>query len=189
MPDGRLYYLVGASGSGKDSLLRYARERLGGKPRVVFAHRYITRAVELNGENHIQVSPAEFAARLDGGLFAMHWDSHGHRYGIGCEIDLWLARGCRVVVNGSRAYLAEARRRYPQLAAIWIEVSAAVLDRRLQARGRESAAEIAARVERAAQFSSVRLGLPVIRNDGPLPAAGDQLVRLLDPTRGDTACA
>jgi ribose 1,5-bisphosphokinase len=189
MPDGRLYYLIGASGSGKDSLLRYARERLGSDPRLVFAHRYITRPVELYGENHISVSSSEFAARLESGLFSMHWDSHGQRYAIGIEIDLWLARGCRVVVNGSRAYLAEAQRRYPEIVVIGIEVSAAVLDKRLRARGRESAVEIAARIERAALFSSSNSGAQVIRNDGPLTAAGDQLVRVLDPTHGDTACA
>lgn len=189
MADGRLYYLVGASGSGKDSLLRYARERLGGDPRVAFAHRYITRPVELHGENHISVSPSEFAARLAGGLFAMHWDSHGDRYGIGCEIDAWLARGCHVAVNGSRAYLAEARRRYPALEAILIDVSPTVLTTRLQARGRESAAGIAARVERATQFPHAGTGAHVIRNDGPLAAAGDALVRLLDPAAGDAACA
>jgi ribose 1,5-bisphosphokinase len=39
----RLFYVIGASGAGKDTLLRYARVRVGGSGGVVFAHRYITR--------------------------------------------------------------------------------------------------------------------------------------------------
>lgn len=77
MAEGALFYVVGASGSGKDSLLRYGRERLAGDPGVVFAHRYITRPVELHGENHVALAEPEFDARLKAGLFAMHWDSHG----------------------------------------------------------------------------------------------------------------
>lgn len=104
MAEGKLFYVIGPSDSGKDSLLRYARARLGPVSRVVFAHRYITRPVDVNGENHVALTKAEF------GLLAMHWRSHGHRYGIGREIDLWLAKGCQVVVNGSREYLPQARR-------------------------------------------------------------------------------
>ena len=45
----RLFYLVGASGSGKDSLLGYARGKLAGAPDVLFAHRYITRPADAGG--------------------------------------------------------------------------------------------------------------------------------------------
>ena len=112
MVEGTLFYVVGASGSGKDSLMRYGRQRLAGDSNVIFAHRYITRPVELHGENHVALTDSEFDARLAAGFFAMNWSSHGLRYGIGREINLWLAKGCNVVMNGSRAYLIEARRSY-----------------------------------------------------------------------------
>lgn len=83
MAEGRLFYVIGPSGSGKDSLMRYARASLAGDPSVVFAHRYITRPMELHGENHVALTETEFDARLAAGLFAMHWESHGLRYGIG----------------------------------------------------------------------------------------------------------
>ncbi len=81
-----LFYLIGASGSGKDSLMDYARQRLQNRP-LLFAHRYITRPSDFNGENHIALSEEEFFQRLHSGLFAMHWHSHGYHYGIGIEID------------------------------------------------------------------------------------------------------
>lgn len=183
MVEGTLFYVVGASGSGKDSLLRYGRERLAGDPGVVFAHRYITRPVELHGENHVALSEAEFDARLKAGLFAMHWDSHGLRYGIGREINLWLARGCNVVMNGSREYLPQARRRYPALHAVMIVVSPEVPAARLRARGRETEDEIAGRLERARRFQRPDGHVDIIDNDGELSQAGERFAQLLAGSR------
>ena len=179
MAEGKLFYVIGPSGSGKDSLMRYAREHLTGNPSVFFAHRYITRPVELQGENHIALTENEFDARLAAGLFAMHWGSHGLRYGIGQEIDIWLAKGCSVVMNGSREYLQQARACYPELEAVWVEVSPEVLEARLRARGRENGEQIAARVVRAARFRLDGGDAYVIRNDGPLEQAGEQLLALI----------
>ena len=179
MSEGRIFYVIGASGSGKDSLMRYARERLAADPDVLFAHRYITRPVELVGENLIALSESEFEARLAAGLFAMHWNSHGLRYGIGREINFWLAKGCNVVMNGSREYLAEARHRYPMLVAVMVMVSPEVLEARLHARGRESDEQIAGRLERARQFTRPEGSVEVIRNDNDLHVAGEQFVKLL----------
>lgn len=179
MAEGRLFYVIGPSGSGKDSLMRYAREQLAANPEVVFAHRYITRPVEAQGENHIALSETEFEARLEAGLFAMHWNSHGLRYGIGREINLWLERGCNVVINGSREYLAEARRRFPELVAVMVSVAPEILAERLRRRGRESEQQIAKRLERATLFNHADVPMEVIRNDREIPQAGTQLINLL----------
>lgn len=178
-PHGRLFYLIGASGAGKDSLLRAARTALGGEG-YVFAHRYITRPPELEGENHIHLTPEEFEARHRAGCFALDWHSHGLRYGIGRELDLWLQTGLHVVVNGSRAYLPTACARYAQLVPVLVTVSAERLRERLLARGRESAAEIEARLERASAAS--RDGWPGLRrvgNDGSLEEGARSLIELL----------
>ncbi len=69
-----LIYVMGPSGAGKDSLLGFARERIG--TQVMFAHRYITRVVA-NGENHIALHPRRI--RRAAVLRPMHWDSLGLR--------------------------------------------------------------------------------------------------------------
>lgn len=65
----------------------------------------------------------------------MHWRANGLDYGIPRQVDQWLAAGRAVLVNGSRAYLPEARQRYPDLLAVLVEVKPEVLRQRLLARG------------------------------------------------------
>ena len=177
---GQLFYVIGASGVGKDSLMMHARGRLADDKSVIFAHRYITRPVELGGENHIALSDKEFDSRLHGGCFAMHWYSHGLSYGIGIEINQWLVKGINVVMNGSRGYLQEASWRYPELRPVLIRVSPDKLKQRLLARGRESAEDIKHRLTRASQFESLRhLSLITITNDGLLEEAGEVFAQLI----------
>lgn len=185
----RLIYVVGPSGSGKDSLLRYAREQLADDPGLLFAHRYITRAADAGGENHVALTRAEFAARLRSGLFALAWESHGHAYGIGSEIQHWLKQGATVVVNGSRAYLGEAQRRFPNLLVVSVDVPTEVLRQRLLARGREDRADIERRLERHRLLHSLPLVGPVITNDGTLESAGQALMALLRAHAGQALCA
>lgn len=177
---GVLLYVIGASGSGKDSLMRYAREALAQDSGIVFAHRYITRPQDAGGENHVALSEAEFESRMAQKLFPLHWHSHGLRYGIGCELNHWLARGITVILNGSRAYLSEASRRYPELVPVLIEVSPSILRERLHTRSRESAAEIELRLQRAGEFDSLQhVRLLRFRNDAPLETTGPEFVELI----------
>ena len=133
MRQGQLVYVMGASGSGKDSLLQALRPRLRGVP-VAFARRYITRPLSAKGERHIAVSPERFAAMAASGEFMMDWRSHGLRYGIGKGVETTLAHGGVVLMNGSREYLPEALRRFPDLVPVLVEVDASVLRARLLAR-------------------------------------------------------
>jgi ribose 1,5-bisphosphokinase len=175
---GRLIYVIGPSGAGKDSLLQFARDHVAGTP-VVFAHRYITRD---NGHNetHIPLTDEEFHARSALGLFALEWSSHGLHYGIGIELDAWIERGCTVVVNGSRQYLARALKRYPHLEVVHIHAAPHILAARLSARGRETEEQVAARLARQAPFSLPDgARLTHIDNSGTLEEAGQAFVDLL----------
>lgn len=185
----RLIYIAGPSGSGKDSLMRYAREKLAGESHIQFAHRYITRPADACGENHIALSPAEFESRATAGLFAMHWRSHDLDYGIGVEVMQWLDRGMTVVINGSREYLSKAQIQYPELVPVIIEVSTSLLKQRLLARGRESEQEIDARLARNQMIREQSVQAQIIRNDGPLGVAGNRLVDLIRHYSGAMTCA
>jgi ribose 1,5-bisphosphokinase len=179
---GRLVYVMGPSGAGKDSLLGFARDRLTGS-RVLFAHRYITRAADAGGENHVYLSHEEFGARADLGLFVLQWTSHGLRYGIGVEIEAWMDRGFTVVVNGSREYLREALARYPALTAVHIDARPDILATRLAARGRETLDEVRARLARRVPLAvPEHVELATIDNSGALEEAGRALLEVLITT-------
>src|SRR5579863_1445850 len=176
----QLFYIVGASGVGKDSLMEYARLRINGSMPVLFAHRYITRPPKEGNENHVYVSPEGFRLRRDKGLFALHWVSHGLYYGIGKEIDTWMDNGFHVVVNGSRQYLPAALGRYSGLLIIVIEADPDIIRQRLESRGRETAADIEQRLQQQPEqrwaASSTRIS---IHNNGPLEEGGDALIAAL----------
>ena len=159
--------------------MEYARSRLGSEDRVVFAHRYITRPSDAGGENHIALSNEEFERRLDLGLFCMHWSSHGYQYGLGIEIVAWLDRGVNVVMNGSRNYLAEAHRVFPEIVPVMITVSTGVLRERLVARGRESESEIDKRIQRNLEIDVDDSQAIRVSNDGPLEESGEQFLSIL----------
>ncbi len=146
----RLIYLMGASGSGKDTLLRLLRAELRGDEPVLVAHRYITRDSG-DTEDALRLTDDEFARRAALGCFALRWASHGLQYGVGIEIDAWLSCGAAVIINGSRAHLEQAHLRYPALTAVEVTVDPGQLVLRLAGRGRESAEQITQRLARATQ--------------------------------------
>ena len=152
-----LILVVGPSGAGKDTLLEGARKAL---PEARFVRRAITRPAEAGGEEHEALTEAEFMQRS----FALQWRAHGLRYGIPADIADDLALGRVVIANVSRGAIAEAASRFPVLT---IEIAAPpdVLAARLSARGRETAADVAARLARAVALPD---GVPVVRvmNDG-----------------------
>lgn len=173
---GKLIWLVGASGSGKDSLLAALRQRENA--RLLVAHRYITRPFNAGSENHIALSKQEFFNRAERQLFALSWHANNNYYGIGIEIDLWLHAGFDVVANGSRAHLPQARARYADaLLPICLQVTPEVLRQRLEQRGRESEAEIALRLERAARYTPS--DCLTLNNNGSLGQSVDQFLTLL----------
>ncbi|MEN4977126.1 ribose 1,5-bisphosphokinase [Erwinia billingiae] len=172
----RLIWLMGASGSGKDSLLDALRETAPAG--VLVAHRYITRAADAGGENHVALSEAEFSRRRERGLFAIDWQAHQHSYALGIEIDFWLSQGLDVVVNGSRLHLPTVERRYgAQLLPVCLQVSPEVLAQRLRQRGRESEEQIALRLRRAAEGAPACCTM--LNNDGPLSQTLDHFLTLL----------
>ncbi len=183
MPDnpGKLFYLMGASGAGKDSIMSSARQLIDPRAPIAFAHRYITRPFELEGENHIALSESEFDRLLRHDCFAMHWTSNCLRYGIGVEIDYWLKSGLNVVVNGSREYFSEAARMQLELYPVLIWAYEKLLRERLIRRGRESSKEIERRLVRTRKLDALihHPRLTRLDNNGPLEEAALKLITLL----------
>lgn len=180
----RIFYVVGASGAGKDSVIKRCRLCLQNEHRCMVAHRYITRSATAGAENHIELSHPEFEQRVASGHFAMHWQANGHCYGVGGEITSWLESGLSVIVNGSRAYLPQALANFGKtLIPLYLQVSPGILRKRLQERGRESGQEIEQRIKRATEYTMVSPCLQ-IDNNGCLD---DAVNKLLESIRSHNA--
>jgi ribose 1,5-bisphosphokinase len=177
--NGALVYVMGPSGAGKDSVLNRARTLLPDNVPVVFAHRYITRSAEAGGENHIELSPAEFGLRRTHGLFAFHWRAHGNEYGIGREIYSWRRAGLTVVVSGSREHFQQIAGIDDNTHPVLITAPAERLAQRLTSRAREDADAAAERLQRSEAYDVTDRRLVTIVNDGPLDAAATRFVSLL----------
>ena len=178
MPRAPLVYLMGPSGVGKDSLLRFARARIAGAYPIAIAHRYITRPPTPDDENHIALSEPEFEMRRSRGLFAMTWEAHGHRYGIGIEIEQWRDAGLLVVISGARRHFIADLQRTRDIVPVLVTANAEAIAARLAARGREQGAALQERMQRErAPIDHPRL--VTLDNSGPLEHAGQRLVDLL----------
>lgn len=170
--------IVGPSGAGKDTLIAGALAR---RPDLALVRRVITRPTEAGGEDFEGVTEAEFEARVQAGAFALHWQAHGLRYGIPAD---QIGGPGPVLFNGSRAALPQALAAFPGLRVIVITAPPEVLAARLAGRGRESAADIRQRLERAAFSLPEGISARVVVNDASL---AEGVSRLLDALQPDNA--
>lgn len=177
--EGALVLVVGPSGAGKDTLMEAARAALAGDGRFCFARRLITRRAMAGAEDHDSCGEAEFAEARARGELALSWRAHGLSYGIPARELGGIARGQVVIVNISRAQIAQAERLAARVVVVNITAPNDVLARRLAARGRESEADIAARLAREAPLRTERAELVSIQNDRSVAEAANEFVALL----------
>jgi ribose 1,5-bisphosphokinase len=171
---------MGPSGAGKDSLLEWLMAQLPARAPVHLARRTITRPTRADGEQHEGVDLPTFQRLHRAGEFCFAWRANGLHYGIRRSELAPLQEGGWVIVNGSRAHLAEAASSHPALTVLHITASVETLRQRLLARGREGREAVAARLQRVVEFRIPPQHRAIeIRNDGTLDEAGAALVAAL----------
>ena len=181
MSKGIIFYIVGSSGVGKDSIINQIKTKLNFDNKFVFAKRFITRPNVDGTEIHIPLSKESFVNRLDKKLFALHWEAHDNFYGIGIELEYWIENGYNVIVNGSRGYLDIAKIKYPKIKAILIDAEKSIIYERLIGRSRESKQLIEQRMERNNKFNNMNFDL-VIKNESTIEIAVDSLLFYINKT-------
>lgn len=180
---GRLVLVVGPSGAGKDSVLRYAMAHFAGDDRFVFPKRCVTREVDAAAEDHDSLDEQAFDALANGGAFALMWEAHGNKYGVRSDINTDLEIGRIVAVNVSRTIINEAGRHYQNALVAEITADPHVRATRLTKRGREAVDDILLRTQRQVAVSEHSLQVRVIKNDGNISDAGEEFCRLLAELR------
>lgn len=180
---GTLFLVVGPSGAGKDSLIEGAKATLAGDSRFVFPRRYITRAADAGGENHIPVSEPMFETLLERGEIMLEWRAHNLRYGVSRAVEEHLNRGRHVVLNVSRTVVDAARLHFPPVRVLYVTVAEEILAARLKARGRESAVDIKRRVARAGEYLIIGDDVTMIDNGGALETSISSFVVAIEGAR------
>ncbi|MGJ8585919.1 MAG: phosphonate metabolism protein/1,5-bisphosphokinase (PRPP-forming) PhnN [Marinosulfonomonas sp.] len=177
---GMLIAVVGPSGVGKDTIMA---EVLRQRPEILCMRRVITRDADCGGESFDGVSVDEFLEMEQDGKFALSWQAHGLHYGVPGQMDDHLADGRCVMFNGSRAQMAKAVARYPEMLILSITANNRTLAERLASRGRETAQDIEKRLDRAKSAEMPAGSAVEIRNDGPLAEAVVAVLAAIDRTR------
>jgi ribose 1,5-bisphosphokinase len=145
---GKLVLVVGPSGAGTDTLLGLARAACADDPKIVFARRMVTREAS-EAEDNEQISAEGFREAQARGSFAVHWEAHGHAYGLPRSVEDDIRAGRTVVANVSRTVIPALRRSYANVVVVSITAPADVLAERLAMRRRGSDGNIAQRLARA----------------------------------------
>lgn len=150
---GQLIYVVGPSGSGKDSILQELALDL--PPDCHIMQRFITRLTPTETEVAHSLSRQDFEYKEQRGDFALSWRANGLAYGIDKGLDQYLQQGKKVLVNGSRAHWPQVYQRYAKATLVIIEVRPELLQHRLEQRGRETAGQIKARLKRHEKINTL----------------------------------
>jgi len=170
-----LVLVVGPSGAGKDSVLQAAMARLPASVSIRMVQRDITRPADAGGEDHHEVSEAEFDRLEASQAYGLSWRAHGLGYGAR-KADL--QGGERLIVlNASRSVIEHARLRYPLVRVLHVTAPRDVLTQRLVSRGRETQDDVKARLDRQAQTVQGADVAEVV-NDRSLEEAADQVAAI-----------
>nr|MDO8109371.1 hypothetical protein [Candidatus Sigynarchaeota archaeon] len=178
MTPGRLFFIVGNSASGKDSLLNYAVTNWKNpKQKLLVAQRFITRPESPETEKFISVTDAEFTKMDKKSPFLFKWISYKLNYGVKKDILKDIKKGHLVIVNVSRQIVDDARKRFPDLKVIFVKVPVDLVVKRLQERGRENDSQIQERIQRAKETGDEFPGADfVVENTGTIEEGGKKLL-------------
>ena len=174
---GRIVLVVGPSGAGKDTLLSLARSACADDNKIVFPRRVVTRQAS-QAEDNDELTRDAFRQALARGEFAMHWEAHGHCYGLPRRIEDDVRAGRTVVINVSRTMIDAVRRAYVDVVVVSITAPPDILAERLKMRRRGSDGQIEERLSRAVNDAAATPDVTVV-NVGDAAVQAGRLVKAI----------
>lgn len=167
-----LVFVVGRSGSGKDSIMREVVGTLLSKDIPVnILQRVITRPPDKTEES-LYLPEEEFFLRKSKKEYALSWFIYNNWYGCPLiPLEESLQRGDIVLVNVSRSILHEARKKYPQSKIVLIVAQDKIAENRIKNRGREDSNRLTERFTRMQKKIDMPIPDKIIQNEGDLDNA------------------
>jgi thymidine phosphorylase len=96
------------------------------------------------------------------------WQAHGYEYGLPRELAIQQAHGMHIVANGSRAAVQDINQTIDNLVVIYVTAPPEMLAKRLVLRGRETEAQITARLNRQISTFPSQIEVHQVHNDTSL---------------------
>ena len=145
----KVFVITGPSGVGKGTLITMLLERVPGLELSISATTREPREGEADGREYHFLGPAEFDRRVEAEDFLEFATYSGNRYGtLRSEVRKRLEAGHSVVLENEVQWARQVRAAMRESVQVFIAPSdPAVLRRRLESRGADSAAAIDARLE------------------------------------------
>ena len=169
--------VVGPSGAGKDALIERAKLAFAGDKRFVFARRIVTRAAM--AEDHDTLDTRAFDEAEARGAYLLSWHAHDLGYGLPIDLRSDLEQGRIVIANVSRGVILQAEALGFRVHVLHVTADPVILAARIAARGRESMAEVRARLARIAPLQWREAKVVEIRNEGPLELGAELFINAL----------
>lgn len=138
----KIILLVGASGVGKDTLLKYSQEVMQNE--INFVKRYITRELDENERNYY-LDKYSFNILQKNDFFICSWSAHENLYGISKRS---IKDGLNLI-SISRAQIKSFEAVFDEVYTINVTLPKEELKNRLLKRGRENIEQIKKRLERS----------------------------------------
>jgi len=148
---GSVFVVSAPSGAGKSTL---AQRLVRTVPDLIFSISFTTRQPrpgEVDGREYFFIDDDRFDAMVRDGGFVEWVQVYGHRYGTGRQwLEGVLATGLDVLLDIETTGAQSVRKAIPEARMIFIlPPSAASLEQRLRSRGKDSAEQIAIRLQHA----------------------------------------
>lgn len=141
--------IVGASGSGKDTLLNNAKRSFQNRDDIFFARRYVTRSPDSHEDNYY-IEPEAFRLLKRADFFVSTWKAHDNLYGIPRNIVSKNRQDSTVICSISRTAIEDFEYSFHWVTTIQVIARQEILRERLASRGREHELDIEKRLARAA---------------------------------------
>jgi len=167
----KIILIVGASGVGKDSLIKEAKKDL--KKEFNFVKRYITRKPDKNEKNYFLENCA-FKLLKDNDYFISSWEAHENFYGISKNS----IKNRLNIISISRSKISDFEKNFEKVYVINITLNKEELKNRLIKRGRESLEEIQKRLDRSYDKIEAK-NLINFENDKPFEESKEAFIKLL----------